>query len=246
MPSHLHSPVSCTCRGPLASLYLPAPVLPLAGDLVGLLDVLGRPLSLLEARVVAVHLLRALDHAHAHGIFHLDVKPDNTFVGDVGYVLGDWGSACVVEQSEDVDVGAGAGSVPADTASASGSPGLPVPGSGSAALASAARLAPVAMAMASAALATTAWYRAPEASRAGGACALGPCDVYALGRLLTAVLVRGMPSGDPVWAGAQAAGPCIAAADFLARMLDARPEARWTPAQLLAHDFVSSAGGGTA
>jgi eukaryotic-like serine/threonine-protein kinase len=48
---------------------------------------------------LATDLLDALDHAHAHGIVHRDVKPDNVVLSDRGAVLLDFGIARAVAAS---------------------------------------------------------------------------------------------------------------------------------------------------
>jgi hypothetical protein len=55
-----------------------------------------RRLDLGAARAIVTPLVRALDHAHAAGIVHRDVKPENVFVNGREVKLGDFGSARVV------------------------------------------------------------------------------------------------------------------------------------------------------
>ncbi|HXJ23182.1 MAG TPA: serine/threonine-protein kinase [Polyangia bacterium] len=55
-----------------------------------------RRFELPAARSVLVPLARALDHAHAAGIVHRDVKPENVFVHDWVVKLGDFGNARVM------------------------------------------------------------------------------------------------------------------------------------------------------
>jgi serine/threonine protein kinase len=180
-------------------------------DFVGRLG--GGGLSPGEARVLAAHLLSALAHAHAHAVFHLDIKADNVFVGPAAgadgtvddaappvYVLGDWGGAGVTA----------GGHGPASPPTTAGTP----------------------------------WYRAPEAAWGG---ALGPCDVYSLGRTLTAVLAGYMSEEGALGAAVAAAGPDPLLRDFLLRMVAWDPADRWTPEDLLQHGFMVagvSMGGG--
>ncbi len=56
-------------------------------------------LSLAEAVQLAGDLLGALDHAHAHGIIHRNVKPENVVLSPEGAVLLDFGIARAVSAS---------------------------------------------------------------------------------------------------------------------------------------------------
>ncbi len=56
------------------------------------------PLGLDETRRVAGDLLSALEHAHARGLVHRDVKPENIVLSPAGAVLLDFGIARAVEQ----------------------------------------------------------------------------------------------------------------------------------------------------
>jgi hypothetical protein len=56
----------------------------------------GKRFDLRAARAVVTPLARALDHAHAAGIVHRDVKPENIFVTGWAVKLGDFGNARVV------------------------------------------------------------------------------------------------------------------------------------------------------
>jgi serine/threonine-protein kinase len=56
-------------------------------------------LSIPETLRLASDLLDALDHAHAHGIVHRDVKPDNVVLAERGAVLLDFGIARAVAAS---------------------------------------------------------------------------------------------------------------------------------------------------
>jgi eukaryotic-like serine/threonine-protein kinase len=51
------------------------------------------PLAAGEARVVFARVLSALEHAHAQGVIHRDLKPGNVLLGSEGAVLADFGIA---------------------------------------------------------------------------------------------------------------------------------------------------------
>ena len=64
--------------------------------LSALLD--GGPLTPSETLAILDQLLDAVGYAHAHGVIHRDIKPDNIFVSDTGMVkLADFGIARVDE-----------------------------------------------------------------------------------------------------------------------------------------------------
>jgi len=59
----------------------------------------GGPLGVEETRRLAADLLAALDHAHARGIVHRDVKPENIVLAAAGAVLLDFGIARAIAAS---------------------------------------------------------------------------------------------------------------------------------------------------
>ena len=61
----------------------------------------------IERRVeIFIGLLRAMEYAHANGVLHRDIKPDNVMVGPYGeVVLMDWGIATQLDERDDRIVG---------------------------------------------------------------------------------------------------------------------------------------------
>lgn len=49
---------------------------------------------------IVQNVLQALVHVHKHNIVHRDIKPDNIFVQDKNYKLGDFGAALYLNQTE--------------------------------------------------------------------------------------------------------------------------------------------------
>eukprot|EP00918_Siedleckia_nematoides_P063747 GHVU01138700.1.p1 GENE.GHVU01138700.1~~GHVU01138700.1.p1 ORF type:complete len:430 (+),score=56.49 GHVU01138700.1:457-1746(+) len=99
-------------------------------------DRLNAPVAVDRCVTIARDLLRALDHCHAHGIIHRDVKAENVFIDAHGEVkLGDFGLACLEEdclvatpplvkssEGEEVVTNAGGPRSPAVAAAAAATP----------------------------------------------------------------------------------------------------------------------------
>jgi carbon catabolite-derepressing protein kinase len=65
----------------------------IGGDLFSYIDEHG-PVKEAQAMYILQELLRALTHLHEHGIFHLDISPENVFIGTNNqFALGDFGMA---------------------------------------------------------------------------------------------------------------------------------------------------------
>ena len=114
------------------------------GALIVMEYVKGRPLSELAGRPMnpsrAVPILRsvadALDHAHAEGVVHRDVKPGNILVGEDGKVkLADLGIARAVGASQITSEGSVVGTLPYMSPERLGGPGAGGPESDTYALA---------------------------------------------------------------------------------------------------------------
>src|SRR5208282_5542067 len=74
-----------------------------------------------------IQISRALSYAHARGILHYDIKPENILVGDFGEVyLADWGLAKVQPTSAIKIHGMGS-SPPPGVTDAGGTPGYMPP-----------------------------------------------------------------------------------------------------------------------
>src|SRR5579883_1021863 len=70
----------------IAMRYVPG------GTLKDLLEALGGPMDLRTAARVTAQVAAALQHAHDHGMIHLDVKPGNVLLGDADWpLLADFG-----------------------------------------------------------------------------------------------------------------------------------------------------------
>ncbi len=121
-----------------------------------------------EARLAAleifVKLCDAVNYAHARGVLHRDLKPDNVALGEFGeVVLLDWGLASRMATPEVPDAG-----TPAD--------GQPLEARASDALGRG-----------------TAGYMSPEALEGGGAALDSRSDVYSLGAILFQLLTGRLP-----------------------------------------------------
>lgn len=53
-----------------------------------------------EVAHIVKSVLQALVHVHKHNIVHRDIKPDNIFIQDADYKLGDFGAALYLDESE--------------------------------------------------------------------------------------------------------------------------------------------------
>ncbi|XP_062224139.1 wee1-like protein kinase [Phragmites australis] len=63
------------------------------------------PLNCGEALELLYQICKGLDFIHEHGIAHLDVKPDNIYVRNGVYKLGDFGCATLIDQSLAIEDG---------------------------------------------------------------------------------------------------------------------------------------------
>ena len=84
----------------------------------------GRPMRPSRALPILRDVASALDHAHAHGVVHRDVKPGNIIVGDDGVVkLADLGIAKAVGSSQITMEGSVVGTLPYMSPERLGGPG---------------------------------------------------------------------------------------------------------------------------
>ncbi|XP_047943722.1 wee1-like protein kinase [Salvia hispanica] len=68
-------------------------------------NTLSRSLTEVEALDVMYQIAKALQFIHSRGIAHLDVKPDNIYVKEGVYKLGDFGCATMIDKSLPVEEG---------------------------------------------------------------------------------------------------------------------------------------------
>jgi eukaryotic-like serine/threonine-protein kinase len=65
-------------------------------------EALQRPLALSERLRIFLQICEAVAFAHAHGVLHRDLKPQNIMIGSFGEVLVlDWGLARLLDESDD-------------------------------------------------------------------------------------------------------------------------------------------------
>jgi serine/threonine protein kinase len=174
---------------------------------------------------VVLRVCETVGFAHAHGVVHRDLKPSNIMVGAFGEVLVlDWGIARVV--------GTGRAAAPGEAR-----PGLPAPASSGDPL-PALHGVPEPDTAPGTVLGTPG-FMAPEQARGEPALVDARTDVYGLGAILRAVVVRegdgrGVPRPlEAIWTRALSPDPAArypSAADMAAditRFLDAQPVAAY-------------------
>jgi eukaryotic-like serine/threonine-protein kinase len=172
------------------------------------------PMSLAERLRIVERICEAVAFAHAHGVIHRDLKPQNVMVGPFGEVLVmDWGVAKLTGDAVEA-LGTG-GANPGGVVGAS----------------VAASIAPVATGHG--VVLGTPGYMAPEQAAGDPALVDARADVYAIGAILRDLC---RPNGATASADATAVARPLEA--IIARAMSADPATRYADATALARDVA--------